>query len=249
VLRQWLIGKNAMQIALMPEIPVKWQNAMKISTLIDDLCEFRLSWGLNAISMFWKTQEISDDSVETFSPPDVFGYFASMLHFGVCNPIASVILSLGLNNRSAALALSNIYVGEIDPKSVLIWILALNKENLLECTNDLDIQNSLVNFVESLQAKRQNLSSKTNSWVIRSWEPNDYVVGINLEEGMTLLGDVEDYEIHFTTSNAEYLGFFRIKDVTENDRVLNHIESGLAVISIGKLEYKDNSVIIDINIK
>src|SRR2546425_4927321 len=78
VLEQWLMGKNATEIATSIASDEEWNNPMKISTLIDDLCEFRLPWGLNAISMFWKTSEILTEDLDEipFVPPQAVNYFA-----------------------------------------------------------------------------------------------------------------------------------------------------------------------------
>ena len=54
ILKSWLMGKNAVEIITSNNLSGEWNDAMKISTFIDDLCDFRLPWGLNALSMFWK---------------------------------------------------------------------------------------------------------------------------------------------------------------------------------------------------
>lgn len=137
ILKSWLMGQNAVEIMTNNDLPVEWKDPMKISTFIDDLCDFRLPWGLNALSMFWKVSNSTSEEIDEtlFVLPEAVNYFASMLRFGVHNPIATVALALGLGNRKAALSLSQLYTGTIDEISILQWMQNIDQKDVTQCTS------------------------------------------------------------------------------------------------------------------
>jgi len=208
VLEQWLMGKNATEITASITIADEWNNPMKISTLIDDLCEFRLPWGLNAISMFWKTSETLSESLDEipFIQPQVVTYFASMLRFGVHHPVATVALALGLDNRQAALQLSQLYSGSIDATSILIWLQSLDQSDIEMSTNDWVQRSSLNELMNSVRLKRPFLLPSFRSPKLETLEVEGYLQDTYVIEGMKLLSEVENNAAHFYTPDGDYLG-------------------------------------------
>ncbi len=208
VLEQWLMGKNATEITASITIADEWNNPMKISTLIDDLCEFRLPWGLNAISMFWKTSEALSESLDEipFVQPQVVTYFASMLRFGVHHPVATVALALGLDNRQAALQLSQLYSGSIDATSILIWLQSLDRSDIEMSTDDWVQRSSLNELMNSVRLKRPFLLPSFRSPKIETLEVEGYLQDTYVIEGMELLSEVENNAVHFYTPDGDYLG-------------------------------------------
>ena len=153
ILEQWLKGKNASEIVTSIVLPDDCNTAMKVSTLIDNLCEFRLPWGLNAIAMFWQNSEgMSESANETpFNPPEIVSYFASMLRFGVHDPVATVAMAMGLDNRNAALILSEKYGGTIDAQSILFWLRTLDHNEVSVSPGNQMLQKLLSEFIESIR--------------------------------------------------------------------------------------------------
>lgn len=235
VLEQWLMGKNATEIAASITIADEWNSPMKISTLIDDLCEFRLPWGLNAISMFWKTSETLSESTDEipFIPPQVVNYFASMLRFGVYHPVATVALALGLDNRQAALQLSQLYSGSIDATSILIWLQSLDQSDIEICTDDWIQQSSLNELINSMRLKRHFLLPSFRSPKLETLEVEGYLQDVYVVEGMELLSEVENNAVHFYTPDGDYLGPI----ISQDTDLLRDLASGSVSATIANVDW------------
>lgn len=247
ILKQWLMGKNAAEMATNPALASECHDPMKISTLIDDLCEFRLPWGLNAISMFWKTSEAFIEGLEEMlvAPPQVANYFASMLRFGVHNPVATVALALGLDNRQAALQLSQHYSGSIDATSILIWLRNLDQEDILMSTDNRILQTVLADFIESLKLKRQFSLFLFRSPKFETLEVIAYLQEVDVEEGMVLLCEVENNAVHFHTPEGDYLGPI----ISQDTDLLRDLQRGTASATIIEVDRSGENMLLRLQIQ
>lgn len=247
ILKQWLMGKNAAEMATSPALAGEWNDPMKISTLVDDLCEFRLPWGLNAISMFWKTSEVLIESLDEMlvAPPQVANYFASMLRFGVHDPVATVALALGLDNRQAALELSQLYSGSVDATSILIWLRNLDQEDIMMSTDNRILQNVLADFIEAVKLKRQFSFPLLRSPKFETLEVMAYLQEVDVEEGMVLLSEVEKNEIHFHTPEGDYLGPI----ISQDADLLRDLQRGTASATIIEVDRRGENMLLRLQIQ
>jgi hypothetical protein len=251
VLEQWLTGKNAADIlaSLEPPADADLNTAMKISTLIDNLCEFRLPWGLNGVSMFWeKADTLKEDEDETsFTPPDIISYFASMLRFGVHDPVATVALALGMDNRQAALMLSKQYNGSIDASEILAWFKSLESETVGDFADDGLVKKILQDFIESV---RRRYEIDIQSLRAPRFEPlvievPSYIDEASLNEGTELLIYCENDQFHLYSPFVDYIG-----SVTANDgRLIKRLQNGEVTITVQKKFQEQGKVYLDISIR
>lgn len=248
VLTQWLMGKNASEIIATVRLPADCNTAMKVSTLIDNLCEFRLPWGLNAIAMFWQNSEgLSEDTDQTlFTPPEIIGYFASMLRFGVHNPVATVAMAMGLDNRKAALILSEMYSGPIDAQSILLWLHTLNENEVNIYSDNEVIQKVLMEFITSIKRKDNFLDFLQGlAPHALSFEVVGYTNDLQIKEGTELLGLYEHEFFHFYTQSGDYLGSTKIENVGTLKRLL----SGAVSITVKEVVPRQDEVFLELLIR
>ncbi len=245
VLEQWLIGKNASQITASVKLSDKYNTAMKVSTLIDNLCEFRLSWGLNAIAMFWQNSEGMSESANEmpFNPPEIVSYFASMLRFGVHDPVATVAMAMGLGSRSAALILSKKYSGSIDAQSILFWLRTLDQEPLSLSPDNQILQEQLSEFIASIQRQDNIIEHLRGSVPITmSFETLGHIDDLGIGEGTELLSLYEDDFVHFYTQTGDYLGSTKIEDI----ETLKRLRSGRASITVKEAVHGQDEVFLQL---
>lgn len=209
VLKLWLLGLVPEQIIeeLDAQLPLKWQDAMKISTLIDNLCEFRLPWGLNAISMYLSPSDDNVSEENDFEIPEVVTYFASNLRFGVHCPVASVMLASGLGSRQAALSLSQFYYDNIEPVSIFAWLNSVSEETIYECTQDSDLRDRLIRFIESVQKSQAQFTEPRIPDVIEVELRNASVISPPMLKDLLTHIEEDERHIHlFGQEGLRYLG-------------------------------------------
>ncbi len=249
VLEQWLMGKNASEIVASLMLPNDCNTAMKVSTLIDNLCEFRLPWGLNAIAMFWQNSEGLSENIDEMpftTPPEIVNYFASMLRFGVHDPIATVAMAMGLDNRKAALILSEKYSGPIDAQSILFWLRTLDQNAVSGYSGNEALQKLLADFIASVQRSDNFIeflrgSVPTTVSVEVAGYTGDSLVG----EGTELLGLYEDGFVHLCTQTGDYLGTTEI----EHSEALKRLQSGTASITVKEVVREFDEVLLQLLIR
>jgi hypothetical protein len=221
---------------------------MKVSTLIDNLCEFRLPWGLNAIAMFWKNSEgLSENAEESpFIPPEIVNYFSSMLRFGVHDPVATVAMAMGLDSRKAGLLLSEKYGGLIDAQSILLWLRTVDINALSIYSDNKVLQGLLVEFIASLQRKN-NLFEFLDGLAPTpvSVEAVGYDDDLLVVEGTELLGLYEDGFVHIYTQTGDYLGTTKI----ENDKTIKRLQNRTASITVKEVIQMHDEVFLQLLIR
>ncbi len=252
ILEQWLMGKNASEIEASIVLPDDCNTTLKISTLIDNLCEFRLPWGLNAITMFWQNSApLSENAGEMpFTPPEVVSYFPSMLRFGVHNPVATVALSMGLDNRKAALELSKQYSGPIDAQSILFWLRTLDQNIVSVSTDNEVLQTLLHGFITSIQKHNSFIESLGGLFPItETIEIEGYTDFLSTEENVDVISYYEKAHdiVHFLTQAGDYVG--TIARRIENPEVLKRFQSGTASVSVKRVIQRDDEVFFELLIR
>ena len=244
ILEQWLMGKDASEIAKNTKIADDWRAPMKISAIIDDLCDYRLPWGLNAISMFWKTSgTLTEDPDEmAFTPPDIVNYFGSMLRYGVHDPVATVALALGIDDRKAALQLSTLYHGAMDPTSILIWLEGLDQDTAMLATESSMLQDLLSDFILSMRRRKQFIFPGFGTSAIKTLEALPHIQETDVAENMVLISAVENKEVHLYTPapDAVYINVI----ILQNDDLLNNLKRGTASVIIKSVNQNDNHLLL-----
>jgi len=127
VLRLWLQGHNPNEIVQDPVVAAYTQSPAEVSFYIDDVFNYKLPWGLNALSVYLaKLAEEHGSSV-----PPIVAYLSALIKYGVHSPVASSLLAFGMTSRRLALHLSATYPGPLrDVSDVLIWFLGLTVDDL-----------------------------------------------------------------------------------------------------------------------
>jgi superfamily II DNA/RNA helicase len=251
VLALWLMGQTASEIESNVVLPGDCNTTLKVSTLIDHLCEFRLPWGLNAITMFWQNfAPLSGSAGETpFTPPEVVNYFPSMLRFGVHSPVATVALSMGLDNRKAALELSKQYSGPIDAQSILFWLRTLDHDIVGVSIDDEVLRTHLHGFITSIQ-KHNSFIESFEGWfpITETMEIEGYTDFLSEEENMNVISyyEKETGIVHFLTQAGDYVG--TIARRIENPEVLKRFQSGNASVSVKNIIQRDDEVFFELQI-
>jgi superfamily II DNA/RNA helicase len=127
VLRLWLRGGTIREIADNPVIKPYNKKPSAIASYIDDMFNYKLPWGLNAI-----TANISYLAEERcVILPEVVSYLSQLVKFGVHDPIASFILAFGVDSRRLALQIALLYHGSLkNTADILNWFLSLDEGHL-----------------------------------------------------------------------------------------------------------------------
>lgn len=120
IVKHWLLGSTAEQIARIAAVAAEVTDAMRISCIIDELCDFRLPWGANALCAYLTTTEDELDSA--WGLPDVIPYLAPMIRHGVHSPVAVMLMAAGCESRQAALICADRYSGPLDSALIFGWL-------------------------------------------------------------------------------------------------------------------------------
>ena len=73
--------------------------------------------------------------------------------------VATVLLALGLDNRQAALSLSQFYAGDYEPQNIFTWIYSLQDDDVQICTNEMRLRDSLLRFLRQLRRDNAQVAS------------------------------------------------------------------------------------------
>jgi hypothetical protein len=243
MLKSWMLGQNADQIATCDGVPDEWTDPMKISTFLDNLCEFRLPWGLNAVTMFLQTIDAEEDD-DAFAVPEVMAYFPAMLRFGVHDPVATILLTIGLRHRQAALALANIYNAILEPRSVLGWINGLDVEAMRSQIDDADLHGILQEFVQSRQTQYQPVTLNPSVELTISMPVNEQTLA--LEQDAVLITQIQGEQVHlFLPDSIDYLCGIELTDSALRSR----LQTGEATIKVRDIYFQSEYVEISLTIE
>jgi hypothetical protein len=163
----------------------------------------------------------------------------------VHNPVATVALALGLDNRQAALQLSQHYSGSIDATSILIWLRNLDQEDILMSTDNRILQTVLADFIESLKLKRQFSLFLFRSPKFETLEVIAYLQEVDVEEGMVLLCEVENNAVHFHTPEGDYLGPI----ISQDTDLLRDLQRGTASATIIEVDRSGENMLLRLQIQ
>jgi len=144
ILSLWLKGINTIEMVEDDEIKLFISDPTKLCLFLEDICGYRLSWGVNSIlnylTMFAEEREES--------LPLVCSYFSGMVKYGVNNPIAVCILPYLDRTRDLALIAANICPHSIErPENIVKWFKTIAEKDLI----DKGIENAIAKRIVSVR--------------------------------------------------------------------------------------------------
>jgi superfamily II DNA/RNA helicase len=231
----WLLGETPEQIARDPIIALELENTMRVSSLIDDLCDYRLPWGFNALYNFWDTGlEDVENAEETVMLPTVTSYFPSMVRYGVHSPGATILLATGLESRQASLICAEQYTGVLEPAPLLAWVRDLTVSDVNQWGLEPGLQDSILAFAQKLWRRARLENELTVDFDFHTIHIPDQPYLSPLGDGVTLITQpVPPDQIVLYSPAVERLGVIQIRD----EHIFNQVETGQMIATIyGDLE-------------
>lgn len=129
ILLSWLGGVTVPEMIVDGGIRRFTDDPGRLGALIEELCGYRLPWGLNGISSY--LSDVSEGSVHGI--PRVCAYFAGMVKYGVDDPVAVCIVPYVDQDRRLALAAASVCPFSCEqPRDVIEWILEVTAEELID---------------------------------------------------------------------------------------------------------------------
>jgi hypothetical protein len=129
ILTLWLSGMGSSDMVREESVASLTRSPSELSLLIEDLCGYRLPWGLNSILVHLKSLE--SEMGKTLPP--VCSFFSGMVKYGLSDPVAVCLLPYLDQERTLALTLAPICPHGFErPDEVARWILSVTPEWLAE---------------------------------------------------------------------------------------------------------------------
>jgi superfamily II DNA/RNA helicase len=239
VVYKWLLGETPEQIAQDPMIARELEDTMRVSSLIDDLCDYRLPWGFNALYNFWDTDleidlEDAEGVEETVILPTVTSYFPSMIRDGVHSPGATILLATGLGARQASLVCAEQYTGILEPAPLLAWVRGLTVSDVEQWELEPDLQESILAFARKLRRRARLENEPTVNFDFHTIHIPDQPYLSPLGDGVTLITQaIPPNQIVLYSPAVERLGIIQIRD----KHIFSQVEAGQIIATIyGDLE-------------
>ena len=136
ILSLWLNGISTVKMVENKIIKLFINDSNKLSKILEDICGYRLTWGVNSILNYLKI--ISEEREESL--PLICSYFSSMFKYGLNNPIAICIMPYIDRMRDLALITAKICPYSIeDTEEIVRWFKNLSEEDLI----DNEIENTI----------------------------------------------------------------------------------------------------------
>ncbi len=129
ILSFWLKGISTIKMVEDDEIKLFTNDPTKLSLFLEDICGYRLPWGVNSILSYLTM--FADERKESL--PLICSYFSGMFKYGVNNPIAVCILPYLDRTRDLALIAANICPHSIvHPEEIVKWFKNLTEKDLTD---------------------------------------------------------------------------------------------------------------------
>lgn len=212
ILSYWIKGISISEIANDSEIKQIFNDQTEVSLFIEDICGYRLSWGIN--SLFNYLSLIATEKGESFHI--VCSFFSGMVKYGVNNPIAICIMPYLDRKRDLSLIVANICpFGIENPKSIVDWFKNLSFEDLIKngvervlASKIIDVRDSFVSFdqITTCQPRSSNIRIRSKeSQIIDNLSINDKIL-------LFPRNDLSDRHYQIFTINGTIIGLYRHSD-------------------------------------
>jgi superfamily II DNA/RNA helicase len=238
IVYRWLLGQTPEQITQDPIVALELGNTMQVSSVIDELCDYRLPWGFNALYNFWSTDLEDIDSIEaeeeTVTLPVAVSYFPSMIRFGVHSPDATILLATGLESRQAALACAERYPGPLEPAPLLAWVSNLTVSDIDQWGLESALQRSIIEFAQKLRRRARLEDELAINFDFYTIHIPDQPYLSPLGDRVTLITQpIPPDQVILYSPAVERLGVIQIKD----KHIFEQLETGQMTVTIyGDLE-------------
>jgi len=127
ILSLWLKGISTVEMVADNEIKSFISDSPKLSLFLEDICGYRLPWGINSILSYLTM--LAEERGESL--PLICSYFSGMFKYGVNNPIAVCILPYLDRIRVLALIAASICPYDAEyPESIVTWFKNLTEKDL-----------------------------------------------------------------------------------------------------------------------
>ena len=241
VVFRWLLGDTPEQIVQHPLISEHTNDPMRISGLVDDLCDYRLPWGINALVGYWYPNTGNADVIsQDWVLPEACAYFPSMLRYGVCSPAATILMAMGLASRRVAIEVGERFVGMLNTEAISRWLQSLSHSEIDTWDIDPLLRNEVIEFVRIAQNSTREQDDPAIDIVTRI-STTGFVC--SLEEGISLLvRPLTSDEVELLTPAGEPVDTVRVHERAHWTETGSQIQA--TVVSVtpsnkdGKLEVK-----------
>ncbi len=204
ILRLWLDGTSAVDMAEIPDIQSFSEDPSEIATFIEDLCGYRLPWAANSVLAFLSDQH---------ALPDVCGYFSSLFKYGLVSPTAACIVSRVDQRRDLAVEAASVCPHHYaNPDQVLAWFMNISDGELEESGVDEFVAQEIVEARDEQQRSRTTTMSKRRRQSIRLRKPGPVAEDIQrLGRVLVNLDDTDASRMQVYSLSGEHVGQFKLK--------------------------------------
>jgi hypothetical protein len=180
LLEKWLGGVPLGRIIEEGDLPGSLSDPAKLSVWIEDICRYRLPWGINSVQSFL----VSFAEEEDFSLPLVCSYFAGMFKHGVNDPVATCIVPYLDQERGLALSAAGVCPHAINrPDRIVAWLMSVSQRELVELGLADSVAEEIVNTREQFRLQRLGPAPSHNTSRLRiTFSDEDQVAGVSLGE-------------------------------------------------------------------
>jgi hypothetical protein len=233
LLEKWLWGVPLARIIEEEDPPEFLHDPAKLSLWIEDVCRYRLPWGINSIQSFLASYA----EEEGLSLPLVCSYFAAMFKHGVNDPVAMCIVPYLDEERGLALSTARICPHGIDrPDRIVAWLMSVSQRELGELGLEGSVAEEMVNTRERFRLQRLGPAPSHNTSRLRiTFSGEDQVAGLSVGEKVLIFPVPQSARGAFQlwTVLGRRLGVFSLPDgkVPEWWHMIHLVDSEVSAIA------------------
>jgi hypothetical protein len=209
VLSLWLEGISIVKMAEDNEIRSFISNPTKLCVFLENICGYRLPWGVNSILNYLTM--FSEEREETLPP--ICSYFSGMFKYGVNNPIAVCILPYLDRTRDLALISADICPHGIEhPEEIVNWFKNLTEKDLAGKGVKNSIAKRIINVRDSSLAfgiHREGEGRRSNIKIISSHKETIKELHEGDQVLVIPLSQLSDRHYQILTLDGKNLGVYR----------------------------------------
>ena len=164
IMRRWLMGENAADMAADPTLHGFSDDASEIALFIENVCGYRVPWGANSV-LAYLTEYMTELGE---SPPAVCGYFSAMFKYGLISPTATCIAPHVDQRRDLATAAATVCPHHYAaPDRVIAWFMTVTDEKLVAGGLDPATATAVIEARDALEKVRKATVSQRRHETIR----------------------------------------------------------------------------------
>ena len=164
IMRRWLMGENAAEMAADPTLHGFSDDPSEIALLIENVCGYRVPWGANSVLAYLTDymREAGED------PSAVCGYFSAMFKYGLVSPTATCIAPRVDQRRDLATAAATVCPHHYAaPDRVIAWFMNVSAEGLIGGGLEPATATAVIEARDALERARKATASQRRHETIR----------------------------------------------------------------------------------